>query len=144
MDFDVRPEETGWRIEAISDDGNVTMTLREVYPSTYNGLTNVSESVYLLTETPMAYRFTLTDNEANGICCGFGSGRFRLWLGEPSTGKLLVDEQDFRTWESSHEFVVNGTAEESDSIHAADSSMAVRHGNLVLLCSIAFVCLLYN
>lgn len=144
MDFDVRPEETGWRIEAISDDGNVTVTLREVYPGTYNGLTNISESVYLLPETPMAYRFTLTDNEANGICCGFGRGRFRLWLGEPSTGKLLVDEQDFRTWESSHEFVVNGTAEESDSIHAADSSMAVRHGNLVLLCIIAFVCLLYN
>ena len=59
MEFDVRPEETGWRIEAIADDGNVTMTLREVYPGTYNGLTNVSESVYLLSETPMAYRFTV-------------------------------------------------------------------------------------
>lgn len=124
--FDIRPEETGWRVEALSDNGGVGTTLREVYPGTYNGLTNTSEALYLLPETPMAYRFTITDNEANGICCGYGRGSFRVWLGEPEIGQLLADGHDF-VWEASYDFVINGTAVQAESVDTVETSSAVRH-----------------
>jgi len=113
IEFDVRPEETGWRIEALYENGE-TMILKEVFPGTYISMTNVSEPFHLLPQQPMAYRFTLTDNEANGVCCAFGLGSYELWLGEPGAGELLMKGQEFG-WEISHEFVINGTLDDSTS-----------------------------
>ena len=53
---------------------------------------------------------------------------------QPSTGKLLVDEQEFRTWESSHDFVVNGTVEQADSSHAAERQRQRQSGMEVRSC----------
>ena len=102
--FDDYSGETGWRIEALHDNGE-TEILEEEFPGTYEDMTSISEAVRLLPATPMTYRFTMTDNEANGICCKFGEGSYELWLGEPGEGELLVRGQDF-VWEIAHEFVV--------------------------------------
>jgi len=108
INFDDRPGETGWRIEVLYENGD-TETLQEVFPGTYEDMASTSEPFLLLPETPMTYRFTLTDNEADGICCDFGQGSYELWLGDTgSAGLVLAKGQDL-VWEISHEFVVERT-----------------------------------
>lgn len=146
IEFDVRPDETGWRIEALHDDGETEM-IKEVYAGTYIDLTNISEPVRLLPQTPKKYRFTLTDNEANGICCAYGIGSYQLWLGEPGAGELLVQGQDF-VWEISHEFVINTTSlfpwSNGESTSSAGTSPTVHCGfTLVALLGTAVTLLMY-
>ena len=136
IQFDVRPEETGWRIQALRDNGE-TEKLHEVYPGTYINLTSIREPFRLLSETPMKYRFTLTDNEANGICCDFGIGFYQLWLGEPGAGMMLVRGQDF-VWEISHEFVVNGTSNEYTGTAITETSSAAQFGSILAALLSAF------
>jgi len=135
INFDDRPGETGWRIEALYENGD-TETLEEVYPGTYEDMASISEPVYLLPETPMTYRFTLTDNEANGICCAFGRGSYELWLGHAGvSGLLLVKGQDL-VWEISHEFIIERTSDGSYTIPITGTSSAAYCGSLLA----AFLC----
>lgn len=71
-------------------------------------MTSTKEPFWLLSETPMKYCFTLTDNKANGICCDYGTGSYQLWLGEHGKGILIAEGEDF-VFEASHEFVVYET-----------------------------------
>jgi trypsin len=110
--FDSYPEETGWFLEALFDSGEAEV-LKQVY--TYNDTTTSREieEVYLLSTMPMTYRFTMTDNEQDGLCCASKvDGSYTLYLGSPEDKVVLGEGAEF-VWEESHVFTVtaNGTAE---------------------------------
>lgn len=112
LKFDSFPEETGWIVESLEPTQQI---IQQVYVGTYQDYDagdTVMEQVYLLQEKPMTYRFTIMDNELDGICCSerFSNGLYQLWYGDVETGTLLAEGGEF-VWQSSHEFTVteNGT-----------------------------------
>lgn len=141
IEFDDRPYETGWRIEAMYEKGELE-TLKEVYPGTYNEMETVFEPVRLLSQTPMSYRFTLTDNEANGICCDHGKGSYEVWLGEPGTGEILTKGSDL-IWEISHDFTIsmmsNGTYTIEPPLFATSSASRCRFAFTAAILLFGFV-----
>ena len=104
--LDAFPEETGWLVEALLENG-AQQVLQQVYPGTYNNSTvSVNEQVNLLPVMPMTYRFTISDNEGDGICCVGGiNGSYHLFFGSPEEDKVLAEGADF-VWTESVEFTV--------------------------------------
>jgi hypothetical protein len=75
--FDDNPWQTSWRLEALLNEDELLIEVR--YPGDYASYTagnQVIEQVNLLTprSSPTLYRFTMTDNENDGLCCTAGNG----------------------------------------------------------------------
>lgn len=73
--FDRHPSETGWFLEALSTSDEEPEVLAARYPGDYQRFQQGdvhTEVVNLLLPSPTTttYRFTMTDNEGDGMCCG--------------------------------------------------------------------------
>lgn len=107
IQFDKYPQETGWRLELLlndNDNGEYYQVLQQVYPGTYANYTEeerVEIDISILSSVPETYKFTMTDNERDGLCCGVGIGEYELWMGE----RLITKGASFQ-WEDSTVFVV--------------------------------------
>jgi hypothetical protein len=106
IQFDKYPQETGWRLELLLNDNNgeYYQVLQQVYPGTYANYTEeerVKIDISILSSVPETYKFTMTDNERDGLCCGVGIGEYELWMGE----RLITKGASFQ-WEESTVFVV--------------------------------------
>jgi secreted trypsin-like serine protease len=137
IQFDKYPQETGWRLELLlnDDNGEYYQVLQQVYPGTYANYTEeerVKIDISILSSVPETYKFTMTDNERDGLCCGVGIGEYELWMGE----RLITKGASFQ-WEDSTVFVVtqddidgggdsSGTATSSSS--SSSSARAVIGG----------------
>jgi hypothetical protein len=97
--LDDLPEETGWILEALVDE-NDPRIVEIVYPGTYNqSNTRIEEEIELILpgSQPIQYRFTMTDNERNGLCCENGQGFYQVWRGPAVDGEgaLLFEGGEF-------------------------------------------------
>eukprot|EP00544_Gedaniella_sp_CCMP2646_P007942 CAMPEP_0202483296 /NCGR_PEP_ID=MMETSP1361-20130828/2567_1 /ASSEMBLY_ACC=CAM_ASM_000849 /TAXON_ID=210615 /ORGANISM="Staurosira complex sp., Strain CCMP2646" /LENGTH=572 /DNA_ID=CAMNT_0049111489 /DNA_START=383 /DNA_END=2098 /DNA_ORIENTATION=- len=107
IQFDKYPQETGWRLELLLDDNDngEYQVLQQVYPGTYANYTEEErikiDISILKSSVPETYKFTMTDNERDGLCCGVGIGEYELWMGN----KLITKGASFQ-WEESTVFVV--------------------------------------
>lgn len=122
--LDAYPEETGWLVEALLENGT-QQVLEQVYPGTYDNSTkSVNDRVNLLLDMPMTYRFTISDNERDGICCAWGlDGSYKLFFGSSEDGVVLAEGAEF-IWTESTEFTVNadGTVENATKTGSAPPS----------------------
>jgi len=68
--------------------------------------------------TAGSYSFTIFDSASDGLCCGYGIGRYSVTLGEGSTGRQIVSGAEYGAQErtefelpltSGHELTVAGT-----------------------------------
>lgn len=97
--FDEYPQHTGWIVEALLDNEVLLIDVR--YPGFYRKFsagTSFTERVELLpynSSGPIQYRFTMTDNENNGLCCANGSGSARVYMGDVSEKTLLFEFTKF-------------------------------------------------
>ena len=126
--FDNYPEETGWFIEALYTDMPDPVLIEHVYEGTYANNTDgssITSEVTLFAPQlePTTYRFTMTDNERDGICCRLGTGSYQLWLGLPEEGTLLAEGAEFY-FEESHIFVLDSTGNLVQAPNAAPSAMS--------------------
>lgn len=97
--FDEYSAETGWQLEAVRKDEDILIDVR--YPGFYEKFLKgdrVVDEVNLLPISgsgPTQYRFTVTDNEGDGICCGYGEGIARLYEGQADVENLLFESTEF-------------------------------------------------
>lgn len=95
IQLDEFPTETGYFVEALFAES--VQLVAAIYPGTYFGpemaSSLVREQVYLLESgsQPEQYRFTMTDNEHDGL----GPGFYQVWLGAETDGILLFEGGDF-------------------------------------------------
>jgi len=68
------PNEVGWTIEKVNDDGNDT-EMFAITDGTWIVSGSYSHDVGL---PPGEYRFTITDTQSDGICCKYGEGSYEV------------------------------------------------------------------
>lgn len=113
IQLDDYPEETGWRLEVLEEDDDYRV-LQQVYPGTYANVTSVEETIPLLPSSrEETYKFTITDNERDGLCCEGGIGYYELWL-QPEN-RLIAEGSEF-IWEESTVFTVTVDTSSSATI----------------------------
>jgi hypothetical protein len=97
--FDKFPQHTGWIVEALLE--NEVQLIDARYPGFYRKFSagsSFTERVDLLPYSPsgpIQYKFTMTDNENNGLCCANGSGSARVYMGDVSEKTLLFEFTKF-------------------------------------------------
>jgi hypothetical protein len=86
------PWETGWTL---------TDALNKVWASEETGSYNIQGGrvVVKVDVPPGTYKFEITDSANDGVCCGFGNGKYRLFLDGDSTplyigGRFGATEQE--------------------------------------------------
>jgi len=83
--FDQYTEETGWSMEAVILEGEEERVLDIRYAGSYKYLTNdttITEIVDLIDDDQVVvqyYRFTMFDNEGDGLCCNYGNGSVSVY-----------------------------------------------------------------
>jgi len=111
IQFDSFPEETGWIMQVYDQAQGDYETLQQVYPGTYSkNMTSITQEIRLLSQTtsPMTYKFTMTDNERDGVCCAVGEGSYVLMLND----RILAQGGEFM-WEESTVFVLDDSVTSS-------------------------------
>jgi len=94
IQLDEFPTETGYSLEGLFLDGS--RLVAAVYPGVFGPeMANrlVTNKVYLLDAgaQPDKYRFTMTDNEHDGLIPGF----YQVWLGDEEEGIMLFEGGNF-------------------------------------------------
>jgi len=70
------PAETGWKLDNLCT-GN---TVEQVQTGTYTEGNNQYVKEFCVPSAQ--YKFTITDNYGDGICCGYGSGEYKVTYGD--------------------------------------------------------------
>lgn len=84
IQFDAFPQESGWKIE--DEDGE---KVAGENPGFYL-IENAPFEQELFLTIGQQYAFTVIDIAGDGMCCEDGEGFYKVWLGKPEDGRLVV------------------------------------------------------
>ena len=96
MTFDTHPEHIAWSITNVEDDIPLSFRWFDWYGNEGSGVRATEKiPIYGNDRGKQQYVFTILDLEGNGMCCSKGQGYFSLYLGELSSGNLIVTGGEF-------------------------------------------------
>ena len=149
IDFDRYASETGWQLERIQvkDSVDTSATIKNTndpdwlllavrYPGDYAGIADGEsrvETVNLPLPIPgkiQTYRFTMTDNEGDGLCCKHGQGQAVVYWGDGQDELMRFDQfylEEAETFTDERLLVLldNDKGNEADEPNGNDMSAGV-------------------
>jgi len=99
--LDNHPEESSWTLET---DSNELIMSRDsgFYAGKNHALITETVHIFGTTNSLSKYIFTIRDTNRNGICCDFGPGFFKGYLGRIRDNRVIIQGKDFNRLQKIH------------------------------------------
>ncbi|KAL7524749.1 hypothetical protein ACHAXR_000699, partial [Thalassiosira sp. AJA248-18] len=105
--FDDNPQEVSWVLYDLTNNEVKTFVDFDVYTKEEyaNHMLNIAVTVDGPEEGEKKYAFTVYDKDSNGLCCEFGDGYYKVFLGDEEDDLELLGDDEYE-FSSSYYFTL--------------------------------------